>query len=1039
MDFWGRISRCAASRGVTGAALGVVAALAMCLPQQIPSAAAVANGGPADRQAAGQLTADERALAEAADTGEPAEVLARRTESAQVFANPDGTFTQDTYVLPQFARQDNKLVPIDTDLEANSDGTLSPRATEVDVKFSNGGDGPLATIVRDGRSMSWSWPHTLPAPHVEGDTMTFGDVLTDVDLKLRAGPAGFTSLFVVKTAQAAADPALEQIHFDLDSDGVEPSTDADGNLTAVDPAGQAVFTAPTPLMWDSGTATAPPARTAGADADAGPPPPVDEFEPGYGSQQASMEAEVANGRLTLTPDHDLLTGEDTQYPVLLDPSVSGSRYAWTIAYKKHPTNSFYNGANFDGGTTTARAGYEDETNGLARSYFRMNTGNLWSTDKVISSSTFTIKNTWSWSCTKKPIELWHTAYMSSATTWNNQPEKIRTLDSVNDANGWGPACPAAKIAFDTTPAAKDAAEGHWNTITLALKAGSESDVFGWKKFDAKSALLSTTYNTRPSLPTGLDTIPSTKNSAGCGSTAPYGLIGNTDLYLTAKGADRDGGTVQVQFSLWATGHHPTDDPNGVLIVNKTVSATSGTVARLKVTKAQLTPYLSKANGNFSWKAQTQDSTLSSGWVPATGKPGCRFVYDPTRPSTPPGVTSVQFPDGSDGWPATTGNARTEGTFTLSSGGVADVTEYTYWTDWDSKRRPAKPLKKGGPADIKLRPLAAGNHVVYAESLDQAGNVSDRSAYIFYANSPGITDKAGDLNGDGNTDLYGVRTDGVLWLYPGQGNGQHAPYTVAGSTNFNGASITHRGDWTDDGYEDLIAAQPGADNLKNLYVYPNNGLGYACTARREEADGASQECGFDRVPLNVYSPENNHWADADQILAIGDVDGPLDVDADGTPDVPGHTDLLVKEGDHLWLYYGSDSFYLDDVTDPVLIGDGAWANYDLIAPGDVNADSRVDLLARQKSDGRLRLYTGAGPSGEGLGHTTTDLKASGWDRNTHPLITSEGDSNGDGKPDLYATSHDTDKGLYFYPSITTTGIGTPTVAGTTGWLNFQALG
>ncbi|MEU3227538.1 FG-GAP-like repeat-containing protein [Streptomyces sp. NPDC006976] len=1021
-----------------GATASIVA-LAMCLPLQMTPVAVAATGSQSEGQAtARQLSADESASAEAVDTGQPAEVLARRTEASQVFANPDGTFTQDTYVLPQFTRKENQLVPIDTDLEANSDGTLSPKATEVDVRFSGGGDGPLATIVRDGRSMSWSWPHSLPVPQVDGDTVTFANVLNDVDLKLRVGSAGFTSLFVVKTAQAAGSPSLKQIHFDLDTDGVEASADADGNLTAVNPAGQEVFTAPTPLMWDSGTVDTPQARISDSDEDSGPTPPTDQFEPGYGAQQAAMGVAVEDGKLSLTPDQDLLTGENTQYPVLLDPSVSGSRYAWTIAYKKNPNASYYNGANFNNGTTTARAGYEDVTNGLARSYFRMNTGNLWSTDKVISSSKFTIKNTWSWSCTKKPIELWHTEYMSSATTWNHQPTKIRTLDTVTDSKGYGSGCPAGNLAFDTTAAAKDAVKGHWNTITLALKAGSETDVFGWKKFDAKSALLSTTYNTRPNLPTSLDTIPSTKNSAGCGSTAPYGLIGNTDLYLTAKGSDRDGGTVKIRFRLWATGHHPVDDPNGVLIVDKTVATTSGTVAKLKVTKAQLTPYLSTANGNFSWKAQTGDSSLTSDWVPATGKPGCRFVYDPTRPSTPPGVASVQFPDGSDGWPATTGSARTEGTFTLSSGGVADVAKYEYWTDWSNKVLSATPSQQGGSVSIKLRPLAAGNHTLYANSIDRAGNVSDRAVYIFYANSPGITDKPGDVNGDGNTDKYGVRTDGTLWLYPGQGNGQHAPYTVASSTNFDGASVTHRGDWTNDGYEDLIAAQPGPDNVKELYVYPNNGLGYACTTRGEEADGASQECTFDRVPLNVYSPENNHWANADQILAIGDVDGPLDVDADGTPDVPGHTDLLVKEGDHLWLYYGSDSFYLDDVTDPILIGDGAWANYDMIAPGDVNGDDRVDMIARQRNDGRLRLYTGTGPAGEGLGHTTIDLKSSGWDSNTHPLITSEGDSNGDGKPDLYATSHDTNKGIYFYPSITTTGIGAPTVAGTTGWLNFQAL-
>src|SRR5690606_38723262 len=138
----------------------------------------------------------------------------------------------------------------------------------------------------------------------------------------------------------------------------------------------------------------------------------------------------------------------------------------------------------------------------------------------------------------------------------------------------------------------------------------------------------------------------------------------------------------------------------------------------------------------------------------------------------------------------------------------------------------------------------------------------------------------------------------------------APYTVAAGTNFDGASITRRGDWNGAGYEDLVAAQT-AGTEKKIHVYPNNGLGWACTARSDSSSGASQACVLDRQELRVYESANKRWADADQILAIGDVDGGLDADGDGTVDVPGHTDLIVKEGDHLWLYYGSDSGYLDE--------------------------------------------------------------------------------------------------------------------------------
>ncbi|SMF85534.1 FG-GAP-like repeat-containing protein [Streptomyces sp. Amel2xC10] len=964
------------------------------------------------------------------------EVTALRTETAETFANPDGSYTTDQYATAQRVRKNGRLVDIDTSLTRNPDGTYSAKATEVGVTFSGGGKGALVTVTRDGRSMSWSWPGTLPAPEVDGDTVIYRDVLDDVDLKLRAGTAGFGQLLIVNSAEAAANPTLSDIKLPLSTEGLDVEADDHGNMRAVNPAGQEVFTAPTPYMWDS---SRPAAARSG---DSTPPPPAHEFEAPFGAQEAPLELTLSEGELSLKPDIEVLTGADTQYPVYIDPSVSGSREAWTIAYSSASSTGFYNGNGWDegdGNTVTSYARVGNPGDGTSRSFFRMDTSNLWNTKKVISSSTFRIKNSYSYSCTHREVQLWLTGAISSSTSWSKQPSWSTKLDTVSEAKGYNSTCAAGNIAFDVTSGAKQAASGKWTSITLGLRATTESDNLAYKRFDARTAVLSTTYNTTPDLPSSLDTIPSTKNSAGCGDTAPYGIIGNTDIYLTAKVSDPDGGTVKAQFNLWPTGHHPNDDPNGKLIVNTHVSATSGTVVKLKVTKAQLTPYISTANGNFSWKVQAEDGSLSSDWVPASGKPGCRFVFDPNRPSNPPGVTSTQFPDGSDGWPAETGNARTEGTFTLSNGGATDVVKYEYWTNWDSTVRTAAPSSQGGSVSVKLTPLAAGSQALYVRSIDKANNVSDRGTYLFYANSPGITDKPGDLNGDGHSDMYGVRTDGALWFYPGQGNGRLAPYTVASSTDFGGASITHRGDWTGDGYEDLVAAKTyGAE--KKIHVYPNNGLGYACTARSESGDGAAQSCVLDRQELDVYDPAVKHWASADQILAIGDVDGPLDADGDGTVDVPGHTDLLVKEGDHLWLYFGSDSGYLDEYAEPVLIGDEGWSAYDIAAPGDVDGNGHVDLLARSKSSGHLHLYPGSGPAGEGLGadDTVRILAQTGWDTTTRPLFTSGGDADGDGTADLWATSHDTGKELYFYPAVTATDIGSPTAVGTSGWLNFQQL-
>ncbi|WP_232788968.1 FG-GAP-like repeat-containing protein [Streptomyces odonnellii] len=974
---------------------------------------------------------ESTALAEAAESGEPVEVLSRRTETSQVFANPSGTFTEERFATAQWVRQGRKLVDIDTTLHRGADGKITPKATGVGLEFSGGGGGPLATITRDGRSISLSWPTPLAQPVISEDTATYADVLPDVDLKLRATASGFAQLLVVKTPEAAANPELRTISYGMSTDGVNVTTDNYGNVSAVNPGGQELFTAPAPRMWDS-TQSRPGARTAlVADAAAGPAPATDEFEPGHGAQQAAMPVRLNDDALELTPDAELMTGDDTKYPVYIDPFIEGSRQSWTIAYKKTPTSAYFNGAGWGGSghsTSEARVGYEDETNGLARSYFQMNSKSLWSTNKQVISSTFRIRNTWSWSCTKKPVELWGTGAINSSTTWNNQPAKRERLDTVTDARGWGSDCPAGNLAFDTTAAAKDAVAGKWPTITLGLIAGDEADVYGWKKFDAKTAVMSTEYNTPPEAPIGMDTLPSTRNASGC-NTTPYGLIGNTDLYVTAKVSDKDGGTVKAHFNLWAAGHHPNDEPNGFLIVDQTLSITSGTVAKLKIPKATLSKYLSLSNGDFAWKVQAQDTRASSAWVPAAA---CRFIFDPNRPSTPPAIASSQFPDGSDGWPSTTGSVRTEGTFVISSGGVSDVTTYEYWTDTDPTVRTATPGSTGGSVSIKLTPTTAGSNHLYARSIDRAGNKSDSADYLYYANGPTQADQPGDINGDGNPDMWAVDKDGTLHRYYGAGDGTLTDNAkTASDFNWTGVKITHRGDWTDDGYEDLIALRPDtATGTSRLWIHPNNGYGFACT----DCSGIES----DSRELLTYDPANNHWSDADAVLAIGDVDGPLDIDNDGTPDIPGYPDLLVRNGNLLWLYYGSFDNRLDTDREPILIGSDNWGRQDLFAPGDTNGDGRVDLGSRDRTTGDVFVYHGTSDDGDGLADQTTKVQAgSQFAVAANPLITSPGDADHSGAFDIWYTRNtDGAASLIAYLELGTENKTKVTVAGD--WTGYQAI-
>ncbi|MEW2221389.1 hypothetical protein AB0939_19200 [Streptomyces sp. NPDC006990] len=235
-----------------------------------PGASSASASDVSDRKApASRHTPEEtRALTQAAGSGEPVELRSKRTEYTKLFANPEGDFTQDTYALPQAVQRGGALVDIDTGLKKNEDGTYSPSATETSMKFSGGGDAPLATVTRDGRSLSLTWPSgKLPTPQVHGDSVTYPEVLEGVDLTLRAHSTGFGQLLKVKNKEAAQSTELQQLDFKLSTQGLKVDADEHGNLRARNPVGQEIFTAPTPRMWDSSTdeteATPKVARSAG--------------------------------------------------------------------------------------------------------------------------------------------------------------------------------------------------------------------------------------------------------------------------------------------------------------------------------------------------------------------------------------------------------------------------------------------------------------------------------------------------------------------------------------------------------------------------------------------------------------------------------------------------------------------------------------------------------------------------------------------------------------------------------------------------------
>ncbi|MFB7539372.1 FG-GAP-like repeat-containing protein [Streptomyces zaomyceticus] len=856
------------------------------------------------------MTEAEKASLDAAASGQPVEVVSRRQETSDTWALPDGTFSVRQYGSVVRVLQEGVWVDADPTLVFAADGSVVPKATSVGVQFSGGGTGPMVTGVQDGRTLSLTWTKPLPVPTLEGNVATYAEVLPGVDLQLKAEVESFSQLLIVKTPEAAANSELDQLRFTTDTVGLSLSKDAEtGMLVATDAVGQEVFTSTAPAMWDS-----PDPSTGGMSAMAmamqgETAEPPNAFEPSVGSTEVVMPTALSGDVLTITPDQQLLQGQDTTYPVYIDPEIDyGEMNHWAWIHSLWPNNSYWDKKE------VARVGYEAETGGKSRSFFQMNLGAVANAD--VTRATFRIKNTWSWSCQARPVELWEVNGISRATTWNKPPVKVGTvLNTVNDSKGWiapGAAtyqCDAGNLEFDATRAVAPAAKLGAPNITLGLYA-NEGDTSAWKKFDPKTAALEIHYNTAPPAPDQLGTSPYTPCTVG-------GAIGNTSVSLHARVRDEETGNLTAEFEL-----------DGTQATPKTYTMPGAINGRVVTV---LLPAADTPTGTYTWRVRALDKEKA----PSAWSPTCKFTIDRTRPSKPPTITSADgpspglYPPGNNGWPITTGPSRNYAKFSFGSNTADGVKAYVWWTDTDPKVHETPVTKP----TVTTYVASAGPHLIYAYGVDAAGNRSDTATYLYYANRASKErDADGDLNGDKFADIWSVDRYGALITYSGQGRSAFSAAVNGGqlgesdAKSFPDEKVSYGGDWGEDGYNDLVALEYNAtDNSYRMGFYTGAGSGVIDPNRFTQ--------------FSVVAAMHNHWSKASQIAVT-------DTNNDKSPDI------LVKEGEKLWHYQGSRQSNLSVAGRPTLVGGLDWDKFTIAAPGDINGDGRADLLLREDATGDL---------------------------------------------------------------------------------------
>ena len=935
-----------------------------------------------DPVADGSISEEDKALQDAQSTGKEVELVSARTETSDTWAQPTGSFKVREHGTPVRLLRDGSWVATDPTLAFATDGSVVTKATSVAIKLSGGGTAPLLSGAVDGRSISLTWPKTLPKPTLSANVATYAEVLPGVDLLLKAEVEGFSQLFVVKNAEAAKNPELATLQFGISTVGLTVNKDSQsGSLTATDPAGQIIFSSAAPLMWDSTTTGTPAPQLASFSTATETGTPAEVFDPAAGAQDALMPTSLSGNSLTITPDQQLLTGPETTYPVYIDPTWGyGDRqkWSWTRVYKHHEDITYWNSKD------VLRVGYESESGGsdrISRSFLQVDTGDL--SGAQIKSATLRLKNTWSWSCEDRPIELYPTNPITSKTNWTNQPDKLTTtaLSTVDDSKGWSSSlCPAGNLEFDATSWVRQSAAAGKNKVTFGLYAEDETDTFGWKKFDPKTVVLETVYNHPPETPQNLGTVPVSQCSTGA-------VIGNTTVSLRALISDQDAGILTAQFQLYEK-----QGTTSTLKLDQSVSALKDRYATL-VVPVDKTP--GGAGVTYTWKVRAKDSDGAySAWKDAP----CSFAVDRTRPSAAPKITSQLggdgqplYPPGDNGWPTQTGPARADTRFLFDPNGVTDVESYFWWTDTDPDIKETVP---GAPwADLRVP--SYGPHLIYAYSVDKASNRSDTATYLYYATRSPERDKPGDLNGDGFKDIWSVDSNGTLLTYAGRGAGEFSAATngTAGTITFPNNQTTFSGDWQGGGgYNDLLALEPDdttAGKPKRLVVYENTGTG---TINPDS-----------RKPLEVWCPAANqevnctgeagwsgrdHWHDAQQIVT-GDFNN------DSRPD------LLVKQGSQLWFYKGNRTVKLSTGIAPTLVGGNDWDKFTIIAPGDINKDAVPDLLLRDNATGDLFRSHGSKDATTVVNFATWGSArtkiGSGFTEATYPHIGISGDLHGDGIP------------------------------------------
>ncbi|MEU1090016.1 DNRLRE domain-containing protein [Streptomyces sp. NPDC005892] len=682
------------------------------------------------------------------------EVLSERTETNQVFINPDGSTTREAATAPVRFQEGGKWKDIDVDLVKTSDGDVQVKAHPLDLELAGATPAKEAARIKDagepgdpqvpatplvslkgtnGEPMTLSWRGVLPQPQLTGNQARYVDALPDADLVVETTKTGFEQFLELKNRSAVE--AAGSVTMTLNAGGLKAVANEDSSVSFLDPGtGKQVGLLPAPTMWDASVDTRSGEHTRAA--------PV------------GMEVEQ-NGDdidLTVTPDARFMTDPDTEFPVTIDPSVSIGGNFDTFVQQGYAT---------DQSTATELKLGNNGAGQVARSFLQFQTGAI--QGKTILSARLNLYNSHSWACNTSGSgswEVWRAGSVTTASRWDAQPSWIGRFATTSVTKG-ASGCSAGWVAADVTSMAQVWADNAATVHNAGIRATDEGDPYGWKRFSSGNAAsntpyLSVTYNSPPAAPTAVAISPSQVNAY---SKKRY--VTSLTPQLSAKVTAPEAGTVKAQFEV--TPDPAFADAGTYSYTATTAGVPSGGTAKLTVPTASGFP----AGSHLRYRIRGYDGSIYGAWSGYTV-----FVMNTAKPAAPT-VTCDTYVK--DTWVTKSASGATCTLDTSSTDGQG------YQWGLDDAAVPNSVYDTadgngGDPLTVTVKP-ADGWHTLYARTIDSGGNTSTATTgYSFGVGdgaalfTPGDGDRPArrtTLTSRGKPDYTGVtyqwrRTDDESW-------------------------------------------------------------------------------------------------------------------------------------------------------------------------------------------------------------------------------------------------------------------------------------